>query len=252
MKKSFAIKIIVVVLLAFMAVWFITPSLCGVGSVGHIFGFFVCAAVITAIFVFPVLRKNKILRIVTDIITALFCGCCIYALVLSILMLSALTNVPTEENSSDTVIILGCLVKNGNPSPMLERRLQYGLEFLSANPDSVCVVSGGQGKNESLPEADAMKQWLVSNGIDESRVFTEDKSSDTEENISFSLKVIEANGLSKNIILISDSFHLWRASIIAHENGLDATCIGADTTLWVLPGYWVREWFGLSNDIFLK
>lgn len=249
--KKHIVKAAFTAVFAISALWFIYPSLLGIGSLGHIIGFFICAAVIAALYVFPLCRKSKPLRILTDILTAFFVICCVYAIVLSTLMLSAMTNSPKEENSADTVIVLGCLVKNGKPSPMLERRLLSALAYLEENPSAPCIVTGGQGANESHAEGDIMKQWLVGHGIEQDRIYVEKASEDTLQNLSLSLEIMEANGLSSNVIIVSDGFHLYRASRAARELGLSVTCISADTDLFVLPGYWVREWMGLSRDIFL-
>lgn len=51
------------------------------------------------------------------------------------------------------------------------------------NTTAVCIVSGGKGDSENISEAEAMYRWLVDKGIDSSRIYKEDKSTSTVENI---------------------------------------------------------------------
>ena len=100
-----------------------------------------------------------------------------------------------------TVIVLGCKVNGEEPSLMLRRRLQRALLYLQQNPQANCVVSGGMGENESYTEAHVMKKYLVENGIEPSRIYEEDRSTNTDTNIQNSLALIEQEGLSDNLII---------------------------------------------------
>ena len=48
----------------------------------------------------------------------------------------------------DYIIVLGAQVRKDGPSPVLKYRLDKAVEYLNENPDTVCIVSGGQGSNE--------------------------------------------------------------------------------------------------------
>ena len=58
-----------------------------------------------------------------------------------------------------TVLVLGCQVRGTEPSLMLTRRLEAAYQYLTQYPDAVCVVSGGQGDDEDIPEGEAMEQY---------------------------------------------------------------------------------------------
>jgi uncharacterized SAM-binding protein YcdF (DUF218 family) len=95
-------------------------------------------------------------------------------------------------------------------------------------PDAVCLVSGGQGANETMPEAIVMKNWLTDHGIDESRIYMEENSHSTSENIRFSKEKLESLGLSdKTVVGVSTAFHLPRIQLLAKRYGLPMTLIGA-------------------------
>lgn len=150
------------------------------------------------------------------------------------------TEKPLEK--TEAVIILGCQVRGEEPSAMLKNRLDAALEVLRENPGAVCIASGGMGNNENISEAECMRRYLIANGIEETRIFTEDKSASTEENLAFSREILENLGISDNIMIVTSEFHQLRASIYAKKNGLQTGAHSAKTPVWNLLNYWVREW----------
>lgn len=168
------------------------------------------------------------------------------ALFLSFLMIKAQFN---EPNGNTTVIVLGCKVKGENPSRMLKFRLDKAYDYLSENKDAVCIVSGGQGDDEIISEAECMYNYLVTKGIDRERIIKEDKSRNTQENIAFSKEIIKEYSLSENISIVTDGFHQYRASYIAKNNGFENVySLCAHTKALYLPSYWVREWAAILNE----
>lgn len=149
-----------------------------------------------------------------------------------------------------TVIVLGCQVQDGKPSLMLARRLDAALLFLQENPESVVVCSGG-GPEGALSEAAVMSQYLQEHGISPERIYLEERSSNTKENVAFSAGIIRENGLSEQAAIASDGFHQLRGQLYARKNGLAAGGLPAVTPWGLLPSYWVREWFGVAKAVVL-
>lgn len=167
---------------------------------------------------------------------------------LSVKMISAVNNQPERPC---TAVVLGCKVKGTVPSLMLKRRLEAAYSYLDENPEAMCIVSGGKGAGEDISEAEAMKQYLTDKGISSQRILMEDSSVNTRQNLAFSSEVLEENGLDKEIVIITDGFHQYRASLIAEELGLEAYSVSCSTRTELVPAYWVREWFALFKEIFL-
>ena len=167
----------------------------------------------------------------------------VLAVVISVFMIRAANDRPKDNNT--TVVVLGCQVRNGAPSLMLSRRLSAAYGYLKDNEDVKVVVSGGKGEDESISEAQCMKDWLVGKGISSERIYMEDRSVSTEENLRFSKRIIEENGLPERITIVTDAFHQLRADILAEKQGIESCNISADTAWYLLPTYWVREWFGV-------
>ncbi len=144
-----------------------------------------------------------------------------------------------------TVVVLGCQVLGDRPSTMLAYRLQAAQSWLTAHPQSAVVCSGGLNDGGPYSEAAVMQQWLVAHGIDEDRIYLEDRSANTRQNIAFTAQVIAENGLSPSLAVASDGFHQLRAEVYAAHEQLPAGALPAKTPWGLAPSYWVREWFGL-------
>ena len=144
-----------------------------------------------------------------------------------------------------TVIVLGCQIRGSNPSGSLKNRCKVAAEYLEEHPDAVCIASGGQGSDEDLSEGQCIYNLLTERGIDGSRIYIEDKSTSTDENIANSVKIIEENGLSKEVAVATSDYHEKRASMICKKNGLTAYSVPARATKWARPTFFTREVFGV-------
>ena len=142
---------------------------------------------------------------------------------------------------ADYVIVLGAQVHADKPSVVLKYRLDEAILYLNENPETVCIVAGGQGKNEPYSEAYGMAQYLMQNGIDKDRILLEDQSKTTEENLRFSRKFLPEDA---EVGIITNDFHMFRALQIAQKQGLSDVCgIAADSTKFYLPNNMLREYF---------
>lgn len=145
------------------------------------------------------------------------------------------------------IIVLGAQMKENGPSVALMRRLDRAYEYLLENPDTVCVVSGGQGSNEPVSEAQGMKDYLVGKGIEEARIIMEDQSRDTQQNLAFSRKLIPAEVTKVGIV--TSNFHVYRGVQLAKRQGFpEAEGFGAPSGVYFLPNNMLREFFGIMKD----
>ncbi len=85
--------------------------------------------------------------------------------------------------SNDYAVILGAKVNGEIPSLSLQFRLDAALEYAIQYPHVYLILSGGQGPGEHISESEAMKRFLVKNGIQEERLLIEDLSTSTYENL---------------------------------------------------------------------
>ena len=147
-----------------------------------------------------------------------------------------------------TLVVLGCQVRGETPSLMMVERLRAAKDYLDTYPDAVCVVSGGMGEGEDISEAEAMKRWLVENGISAERIYKEERSTSTDENIRFSKEIMDAEGLGDSISIATNEFHEYRAGRLADKYGLKHGAIPAKTAWWLLPTYYVREMYAILAE----
>ena len=153
---------------------------------------------------------------------------------------------------ADYLIVLGAAVHGDTPSLSLVERLTAAKDYLNAHPNTVAIVSGGQGSGENVSEAQAMYDWLCKNGIDPDRIIKEDKAVSTYENLKFSREII--SGLTDKsdptIAVVSSEYHLCRAKLIAKSLDMEIHTVAAHTTLFTVKlNYFIREAFGLTYQL---
>ncbi|MEG1858400.1 MAG: YdcF family protein, partial [Pseudoflavonifractor sp.] len=136
----------------------------------------------------------------------------------------------TELKEEPTVmVILGAQVKPSGPSVHLADRLNTALDYLEDYPALPVVVSGGQGPGEPWTEASAMRDYLVAHGIAEKRIWLEENSRNTSENLLFTLELLKEHGLdaTEHILVVSNGFHLTRIRMLAARYGMDISTLAA-------------------------
>lgn len=158
---------------------------------------------------------------------------------------------PLQE--ADTLIVLGCHLWGDGPSLFLRMRLDAALEVYEQGLAQNIIVSGGQGPDEVMPEAKAMMIYLVNRGVPEHRIFMEDLSTSTYENVKFSKEVMDREGFKSAIIVTSD-FHIFRSVMIARKLGIEASGAPAaiPEILGVRTRYVLREIPAIYRDIILR
>lgn len=140
-----------------------------------------------------------------------------------------------------TLVVLGCQVNGESPSLALLSRLDAAEDFLNAHPDAPCVLSGGQGEGERISEAEAMRRWLVDRGIEGDRLYLEDQSTSTAENLAFSKALAEREGLPTRFAIATSEFHLYRSRQMAADLGLESFSCPATTPFNLFFSQFVRE-----------
>ncbi|MBQ3798293.1 MAG: YdcF family protein [Butyrivibrio sp.] len=156
------------------------------------------------------------------------------------------------EKDLDYIVVLGAQMKNNGPSTIFQYRLDAAYEYLSENPGTVCIVSGGKGANESVSEGEGGKEYLMSKGIAPERIIAEPKAVNTMQNITFSLDIMQQlSGTDKalRIGIVTNNYHVFRGIYLAKSLTDNKICgIAAYTIPWYLPNNMVRECFGIIRD----
>ena len=151
------------------------------------------------------------------------------------------------EEACDVLIVCGAQINGYSPSVILENRLKTAKEYLLANPAAICIVSGGRGENEPCAEAELMKEWLIREGIPGERILTETQSTNTAENMRYSVRLIPEG--AERIGVLTSNFHLYRAKRLLAAAGVTVSAaVGAPSAAFYLPNNLLREFCGVIKD----
>ena len=132
----------------------------------------------------------------------------------------------------DYMVVLGAKVNADGPSVSLWDRICGAYEYMEEHPHVIAVLSGGQGTDEPITEAECMYRELVNLGIDPKRLRIEDEATSTWENMKFTLDLIEAEtGIRpEKLGVLSSEYHLFRASLFAKACQVEFVGIPARTS----------------------
>lgn len=252
-KRTMGIRILRVILVAVGVCslpLFLIPLSLSVGvNIGNATGIAVAILLMVYGLFFKSINKSlnrclhhKILRYLVFFAGGLAGTILVLVIVLTTLMLRAMGN---EPQGNETLVILGCRVYGETPSLSLRERLEAAYEYLEEHPDVYCVVSGGQGDGENISEAECMYRYLTGRGIDGDRIFMEEASTTTRENLEYSLALIKEEGLPQEIAIVTSEYHQYRAGLVAKELGLENTAVCGKTAKWLLPTFYIRELYGI-------
>ena len=146
------------------------------------------------------------------------------------------------EYNEETVIVLGCGIRGERVSVGLAKRLNKAYEYHLQNPEAVIIVSGGQGPQEDISEALAMKRYLINKGVPEDKIIMEDKSTSTIENFRFSHEIMKEKGFSdSSVVFVTNGYHVYRAASYAKAEGLTVKHLGTDIIWYTIPMNYMRE-----------
>lgn len=161
----------------------------------------------------------------------------------------AAEHVPDRDCSH--IMILGCgFRKDGTLPPLLRGRVDKAIEFWKMQqeenkPAAIFVPSGGQGPHECMAEAQAMENYLLSQGIPKSSILPEMNSRNTYQNMAYSKELIEEKDPHAKVVFSTTNYHVFRSGVWASLAGLHAEGIGSQTKWWFWPNAFMRECIGL-------
>ena len=151
----------------------------------------------------------------------------------------------------DFIIILGCWFRpDGSLPPLLRSRADRALAFWRSQKEQTgrearFIPSGGQGKNETMPEGEAIRRYLLSQGIGDRLILPEDEAANTYQNMARSGKIIRDTMPDGKAVFATSSYHVFRSGLWARQAGLSAEGVGSKTKWWFWPNAFMRETAGL-------
>lgn len=150
----------------------------------------------------------------------------------------------------DYIIVLGAQMKIDGPSRILKMRLDSACEYLIKNEKTKVVVSGGQGRDEHISEAQGMYEYLIAKGIAKDRIIQEDQSKNTHQNLIYSSTFLDKE--KDTVGIVSNDFHIFRAVKLAKRAGYTQVYgIAAKSDPFLEANNMVREFLGLTKDFLM-
>ena len=194
------------------------------------------------------LHTVPILKLLRTAVTVVLIICVGYFCVVEAFIIK---DARTETDTpADYIIVLGAGVNGTVPSLSLRDRLVGTYDYMTANPNCIAIVSGGQGEGEDITEALCMRDWLVERGIAPDRILMEDKATSTVENLRNTLALLGET--PERVTILSSEFHLYRAGRMAQDLGIEASLVPAGTdNLPLFINYFLRDIFALWKYIML-
>lgn len=193
---------------------------------GYSFSALVCLCLMGLILFYALmpmvgLRFPKFAGITTRIFTVILCAGLLVVAVTEALIIHASFGDPQEQVAY--MVVLGAKVNPDGPSVSLWDRICAAYTYLEEHPGVVAVLSGGQGTDEPITEAECMYRELVNLGIDPKRLWIEDEATSTWENLNFSLELIKEKTGNRptKLGVLSSEYHLFRAGLFAKECGVE-------------------------------
>lgn len=145
-----------------------------------------------------------------------------------------IANAHTDEPAGNAyAIVLGAGVNGTTPSQSLRERMDAAISYLNQYPDATCIVSGGQGSGEDLTEAQCMENYLLAHGIAKERIWQEPCATNTQENLEFSLQLIQyrTGQLPQSVTVVTSEYHLLRAKRYGRACGVQTYGYAAKTQI---------------------
>lgn len=229
--------------------WVVLGAVCFAAVHGHEFLGLVCfclSGLSICYILISMIKHKMVAKMLRTVLSTILClGILIFA-VTEVIVLCASTGNPDE--NCQYVIVLGAKVKDTSPSISLTERIDAAYNYLTAHPKTIAILSGGQGKDEGISEAQCIFEQLTGMGIAADRLWLEDKSTSTWENLHFSMNIIEEKTGSRpeKAGILSSEYHLYRAGLFAKDCGFDAVGIPAKTQRFTIRlNYFLREVAGV-------
>lgn len=178
-----------------------------------------------------------------------------YCLILSTLYCNIMAARHNPSYDKDFVIILGAKIRDdGTLTPLLKARVDRAIAFAKeqrekANKEIIYVPSGGQGEDEVISESEAIKNYLIENGVKPENILIENKSVNTNENMKFSKEKIDSVNKNGKIAFSTTNYHVFRSGVIANKEGIDCEGMGSVTKWYFYSTALVREFIA---NLFLQ
>jgi len=114
--------------------------------------------------------------------------------------------------------VLGAAQYDGRPSPVLRARVDHAIDLWRRGLAPLLIVTGGRGQGDTTTEAAVQRRYAIAHGVPDSAIRVEPESRSTSESLRNVSGMLKRE--NRDVILVSDPFHMLRLSILARRFGL--------------------------------
>lgn len=119
---------------------------------------------------------------------------------------------------ANAIVVLGAAQWDGKPSPVLKARVDHAVGLWRRGHAPILVMTGGRGPGDTTTEAAVERRYAISLGVPPEAIRVEPHSRSTAESLRNVAAMMGPN--AREVILVSDPFHMLRLSILANRYGL--------------------------------
>lgn len=120
---------------------------------------------------------------------------------------------------ASAIVVLGAAQYVGRPSPVLRARIDHAIDLWRRGLAPKIIFTGGFGDRDTTSEAAVGQRYALDHGIPARDILIENSGRSTAESLQQVARLMEAEP-SREVILVSDPFHMLRLSILARRFGL--------------------------------
>jgi uncharacterized SAM-binding protein YcdF (DUF218 family) len=118
------------------------------------------------------------------------------------------------------IVVLGAAQYVGRPSPVLRARLDHAIALWRRGLAPIMIVTGGTGRGDTTSEAAVSQRYVVQHGVPIRAILLETEGRTTSESMAGVSALMGGQG-RRDVLLVSDPFHMLRLTIIARRHGLE-------------------------------
>lgn len=133
-----------------------------------------------------------------------------------------------SRDSADAIVVLGAAQYDGRPSPVLANRLDHAYELWAEGVADIVVTTGSNQPGDRFTEGFAGFEYLRFAGIPEDDILVVTDGDSSYEQLAATVRVLRAEGVGVDVVLVSSPYHALRLRQIADQVGLDASVSTTD------------------------
>ena len=124
-----------------------------------------------------------------------------------------------QARPASAIVVLGAAQYVGRPSPVLRARLDHAIDLWRRKLAPVIIVTGGIGQGDTTSEAAVSRRYAIRQGVPANAILMETNGRTTSESMD-AVATLMAQRHQRDVLLVSDPFHMLRLTILARRHGL--------------------------------